>query len=349
MAAHLTGYLLLWAAYDQRISIEPSPVILGAFYFLAGYGAVCFYMSSVGVNVINFKAKYIGLVTAFLLLSYGMSGSIYSQIFSFFYADIGDGKSDIPGYLLFIAISGTVINFICTVFMFSVSRTMENKLLEESKGTSKKEPLLPAAIKSSEIKQNDDFEIPLIDRKAPQTLYSNPDPESANTAVVPTEQTQSEEPPDNSLTPGQILMTGVFWLYTITYTVQQGFSYVTNISFIVKAIEGPNADPTWIAKTAADHITLFSVANSAARCLFAILSDIIGDKLGLDRSFLLIIGELIMFIPQLALAIGTDAIDVGNNVLWMCSLFVGVGWGAGGALFPALTRDFFGMNLCIKN
>lgn len=346
LVAHLAGYLLLWAAYERKIDIEPSPLILGAFYFLAGYGSVCFYMASVGVNVINFKAKYTGIVTAFLLLSYGLSGSIYSQIFAFVYADVGEGKSDIAGYLLFIAISGAVINFICTAFMFSVPKKLEYQLLEESKAKSKKEVLPPLPIKSALEKPADDMEMALIDKSAPRTVYSNQDPESGAKEAVPLEAgnpaAKSSDSIDNSLTPAQILRSGAFWLFAITYTIQQGFSYVTNVAFIIRANEGPNADPTWIAKNAADHITMFSIANSAARFLFAVLSDIIGDKLGLDRSFLLIIGELVMLVPQIALAIGTDAIDVGTNVLWMCSLFVGVGWGAGGALFPSLTRDFFG-------
>lgn len=332
LIAHLAGYLLLWATYERKIDIEPTPIFLGAFYFLAGYGSVCFYMSAVGVNVINFKSKYIGLVTAFLLLFYGLSGSIFSQIFAFQYADVGDGQSDVGGYLLFLAISGTVINFICTTFMFAVPKKMEYQLLEETKTKSE---LAPVPIKSALAQPADDMEMALVDKTSPQTLYSA---ESSSKDGAP----PSLESEDRSLTPAEILRSGVFWLYAITYTLQQGFSYVTNVAFIVRANEGPLVDSTWVAKTAADHITLFSIANSGARFLFAVLSDIIGDKLGLDRSFLLIVGELIMLVPQLALAIGTDAIDVGTNVLWMCSLFVGVGWGAGGALFPSLTRDFFG-------
>ena len=332
LIAHLAGYLLLWATYERKIDIEPTPIFLGAFYFLAGYGSVCFYMSAVGVNVINFKSKYIGLVTAFLLLFYGLSGSIFSQIFAFQYADVGDGQSDVGGYLLFLAISGTVINFICTTFMFAVPKKMEYQLLEETKTKSE---LAPVPIKSALAQPADDMEMALVDKTSPQTLYSA---ESSSKDGAP----PSLESEDRSLTPAEILRSGVFWLYAITYTLQQGFSYVTNVAFIVRANEGPLVDSAWVAKTAADHITLFSIANSGARFLFAVLSDIIGDKLGLDRSFLLIFGELIMLVPQLALAIGTDAIDVGTNVLWMCSLFVGVGWGAGGALFPSLTRDFFG-------
>jgi hypothetical protein len=342
LIAHLTGYLLLWATYERRIEIEPSPIILGAFYFLAGYGSVCFYMSSVGVNVINFKSKYMGIVTAFLLLFYGLSGSIFSQIFAYQYADMGDGESDVGGYLLFLAISGTVINFICTLFMSAVPKKMEYQLLEESKNKSKTNDIasIPVPIKSALEHPHDDMEMALVDKNSPETMYSKEEAvSSSQESPPPVNRAESE---DLSLTPTQILMTGTFWLYAITYTLQQGFSYVTNVAFIIRANEGPVADPVWVAKTAADHITLYSVANSGARFLFAVLSDIIGDKLGLDRSFLLIIGELIMLIPQLALAIGTDAIDIGTNLLWMCSLFVGVGWGAGGALFPSLTRDFFG-------
>ena len=289
-------------------------------------------MATIGVNIINFKAKYTGLVSAILLLFYGISGSIFSQIYSNFYVDVSNGQENTGGFLLFLCISTVVTNFICTFMMFTVPVAVEKALLSDA-GEKKAEEPAPESIKAVQLTQNDDdMDIPLIDRNSPTKPYIQSDPENPEPAA----------PQDNSMSPTQILASGIFWLFTLTYVLQQGLTYVSNVSTIIESIEGPQANPINVAKSGADHVTLISVAQSASRFLFAILSDIIGDKLGLDRSFLLVVSELCLLLPMLTLAIGTDAVDVGINLMWMCSIFIGVGWGAAGALFPPLTKDFFG-------
>lgn len=335
------GYLMMWMAYAGRLGPEVSPLMMSIFYFLAGYGSTAAYMATIGVNMVNFKAKYSGLVTAVLMLFYGMSGSIFSQIYSAFYAQVTDGQDNTGGFLMFLFISTTLVNFICTFCIFHVPYSEERALLLGSiEGKALANPI-PETLKSARTTGETD-EIPLVNRQAPPKSYT----ETTGLSPPDIEATVSQNETEQGLSPAQILMSGVFWLFTLTYILQQGLTYVTNVTSIIQALEGKQADPTRISKTGADHVTLISLAQSASRFLFGILADIIGVHLGYDRSFLLVVAELFLLLPMLTLAIGTDKIDVGVNLLWMCSVFVGFGWGAAGALFPPLTKDFFGNSLC---
>ena len=331
------GYLLMWLLFEGKFGAS-TPVsdtaALCFFYFLAGFGSTAAYMATIGVNIVNFKAKYTGLVSAVLLLCYGFSGTLYSQVYSIGFADNGSGVDNTSGYLLFLFISVTVINFVCTFLMFKVPADTGYKRMKETEdgqdASANRNSLKLAQVPP----EDEDFDIPLVDQnQSPAKTYTQPEEPKIDDA-------ENLEP--KSMSPLQILCSSVFWLFALTYILQQGLTYVTNVSSIVVAIEGPSADPIRLARTGADHVTLISIAQSASRFLFALLADIIGDKLKLDRSFLLIVAELCLLLPMMILSIGTDSVDVGVNLLWLCSILVGFGWGAAGALFPPLTRDFFG-------
>ncbi|KAJ3265887.1 hypothetical protein HDU76_012007, partial [Blyttiomyces sp. JEL0837] len=74
-------------------------------------------MAGIGVNIVNFKIHDIGKVTGVLLLFYGLSGTIYSQIYFNSY------RNNASGYLIFLAISVFVINFLCCFTIFAVPPT----------------------------------------------------------------------------------------------------------------------------------------------------------------------------------------------------------------------------------
>ncbi|KAI8839944.1 major facilitator superfamily domain-containing protein [Chytridium lagenaria] len=101
------GYLLIWLAYEGRLASPFSTYGAVAFYyFLCGTGSSAAYMATIGVNVTNFPSNTVGKVVGVLLLFYGLSGTVYSQVYSNLYA------SNTGGYLLFLTTSTLVINFV---------------------------------------------------------------------------------------------------------------------------------------------------------------------------------------------------------------------------------------------
>ncbi|KAJ1553059.1 hypothetical protein HK405_009074 [Cladochytrium tenue] len=98
------GYLLMFFAYTGRIAA--SAACMATYYFLAGTGSTAAYMSSVGVNLINFPLQHSGKIIGVLLVFYGFSGTIYSQVYSRFFS------GDTDTYFLFLALSTGCSNLI---------------------------------------------------------------------------------------------------------------------------------------------------------------------------------------------------------------------------------------------
>ncbi|KAI8830144.1 hypothetical protein BC829DRAFT_465547 [Chytridium lagenaria] len=141
------------------------------------------------------------------------------------------------------------------------------------------------------------------------------------------------------MTPIEILRSVTFWLLTVSYIWQQGITYFNNIGTIVKVLAGPNESPAAIAATTGFHVTLLSVSNCIARLTFGAGSDYI-VRLGVDRSSLLLVSEILTFIP---LAIVGFASTLPPSLLGFSSVLTGFAFGAASALFPPLTADFFGL------
>ncbi|TPX30711.1 hypothetical protein SmJEL517_g05791 [Synchytrium microbalum] len=149
-----------------------------------------------------------------------------------------------------------------------------------------------------------------------------------------------EEEEEASLTPFQMLNSLTFFLFAIAYIWQQGLTYFSNISTIVTSLMGADVDPATLNRMISTHITILSVFNSAGRFAFGLFYDIVSARFPrVDRSILLIVVEILLLVPMTMLGWG----DISSQGLYMCSILIGLGFGAGGSLFPPLTRDFFGV------
>ncbi|KAJ3098892.1 hypothetical protein HDU97_003667 [Phlyctochytrium planicorne] len=154
------------------------------------------------------------------------------------------------------------------------------------------------------------------------------------------EAVEAVEKSGRDMTPLQILRSWMFWLFTISYIWQQGITYFNNIGTIVKVLAGPDATAADIAATTGFHVTLLSVSNCIARLTFGAGSDVVVFRLGIDRSSLLLVGEILTAIP---LAIVAFSNTLPPALLGFSSVMTGFAFGAASALFPPLTADFFGL------
>ncbi|KAJ3411681.1 hypothetical protein HDV05_001842 [Chytridiales sp. JEL 0842] len=148
-----------------------------------------------------------------------------------------------------------------------------------------------------------------------------------------------------------ILKSPTFWMYTATFTFQQGITYISNLSEILTAanLSTPSASPSILAELAtktSTHVTLLSLSQSLGRLSFGLLPDILPrSNPFLSPTSLFLLSQLILLLPLMVLAGGTSS-DAG---LIFCSLTVGYGFGAAGALFPQLTREYFGSKVYVSN
>jgi hypothetical protein len=150
-----------------------------------------------------------------------------------------------------------------------------------------------------------------------------------------------------SLSPILILKSPIFWLYCSVCVFQQGLTYMSNISLIVYASSATVLSTETLAAKTTLHLTLLSVFQSLGRFSFGLLSDVFKTAkcrpLLKDCTWLVIIAQLQILLPVLILGFGGVAGSVTQGALIFCSISMGFGFGAAGACFPVLAREYFGM------
>ncbi|KAJ3095381.1 hypothetical protein HDU97_007004 [Phlyctochytrium planicorne] len=316
-------------------------------------------MAVIGVNITNFPQSAVGKVTGVLLLFYGLSGTVYSQIYSnFYYASTG-------GYLLFLAISSAAINFVGLTAIqrvplashhHQVTPRVSNSIKPDNKAPPQP-PQLPSIEKQDSILTIPELLIATSVSNSTASFSPAGQPVSVTASMKRLEvknSTLSLSTSRKSMNPIQILKSPVFWLYTTCFTFQQGLTYITNISSIIAAMEGPAMLPdasnstTIIAPTdntnlVALHLTICSVFQAAGRLFTGVSLDLpIFSERGYDRTLLLAFFMVFLEMPHLLIAFVGSAGMISRGLLAFCSSCVGLGLGSVGALFPPLTKEYFG-------
>eukprot|EP00842_Homolaphlyctis_polyrhiza_P000409 jgi/Hompol1/1369/HPOL_005108-RA len=331
LASYTLGYALMWAAFQGSIGGQ-NVVAISFYYFLAGFGSTAGYMATIGVNIVNFPPHLTGLTTGILLLFYGLSGTIYSQIYSGFYPE------DTGGFLLFLMLSVAIVNGIgCfTIYPASTpfypSKPNSNVVGESLPQPTERSRLITAESPLRREVELDEMRLPLV-----QDQHSRTDSESRQSS-------NQQQSSDTSVAPLDILKSKYFWLYAMVCIWQQGLTYMSNVSTILAAINPPDTSPDWLAKIGALHVTLLSIGQSIGRFFAGTLSDWMIARLGYDRSALLIVAQALLIIPHLivALAASGTLTLLSGTLFYFCSACIGLAFGAAGALFPPITKDLFG-------
>jgi len=119
-----------------------------------------------------------------------------------------------------------------------------------------------------------------------------------------------------------------------------GITYFYNISSILTTILGPNADQFYINNLISLHVSILSIMNCLGRLLIGTGSDFIHSKYHFNRTILFFLAQCILAIPFLIL--GFSRVIISTSMLLICSILVGLAFGACGGIFPVLTLEYFG-------
>lgn len=318
-------------------------------------------MSAIGTSTANFDESIVGLIGGILLLFYGIAGVLYSVVFKALYT------SNVEGFLLFILLTVLIVNF-CAIAVLqkipptgSVEEQVDTKLGPSSENNQR------IIIATSEPIYSETYELvtpPSSSSSAPPRSPQSPDDQihaalltthgdttennerkrllSLKTDGLSPSPTPIKTPTAASMTPRQMLTSSLFWSYAIATILQQGLTYQVNINAIIQTSLGPSASIETGTELTAVHVTLISAFQSIGRFIFGAGSDVLANH-GVERSILLVVANLLLFIPPLLLACTQDFSSITKGaMLYFCSILVGLGWGAGGGLFPTLTRSLFG-------
>ncbi|ORY43735.1 MFS general substrate transporter [Rhizoclosmatium globosum] len=375
------GYLLMYLAYSGTIS--GSTGAMSTFYFIAGMGSTCAYMGTI-----------VGKVVGTLLLFYGLSGTIYSQIF------YGGYSNSTQGYFLFLTLSVSVVNFVCCFTTFNVPPPNKeeakdkdmNEIDTKNRVQSDLEELTPIGKQGKAASNESLSSIPelllvhhsirrersgslksdslstlkrMLGRSNDESITSGGRVSKVSRYTYGTRASQvsrattkaksmkskkdgkeslyvasreglsinnGDDGGERDLSPLEILKSPIFWLYA-------GLTYMSNFFLILEAALGSSVtDSGTLALKNTTHVTIMSVFQALGRVSFSLLLDFFASspRIKVDRSILLFVAQLLVLLPTLVLACGATS----ESALYFCSIFIGYGFGCGGACFPVCTKDF---------
>ncbi|KAJ3239569.1 hypothetical protein HDU78_002797 [Chytriomyces hyalinus] len=323
------GYALMYLGYEHKIA--STTAAMSVYYFIVGIGSTCSYMGCIGANVKNFNASpHEGKVLGILLLFYGLSASLFAQIANALFADRGAGA-----LLLFSAAVCGIVNFFAGCFTFEVG-TLATAQVGDAHGNRLASVHDSAKSPAASIRPNANGEVSHIDV-----------PKRGGPTVVKTFDSDKVDGSDVQLSPIDILRHPLFWCLSATFVFMQGLTYITNFVTILEAAVGEREATEHADRIVTQNsiqVTVMSVFNSLGRLTLPIFCEILQKKktpiATLDRSMLLLACQVLIFIPTATLATGAGS----EGVFYMSSILISYGFGGAGALFPVLTKDFFGMH-----
>lgn len=304
-------------------------------------------MVAVALNLQIFRSDRVrGITLALLMLFYGLSSTIYAQIYRFGYSNAT--RVDTSGFLFFMFISVTFVNILGVLFLEKVPLSPLPAADDHPEQLMMEKPI--------QIDEVDITDASTTTHQSPLTRTSTSNRSDVKTdcesSVLATQvATPVDEKIDLEKQPIKeqeenvfkaILSSSTFWAYIIVLIWQQGLTYMSNVSLIIRSTAPMDkvGDDVYLAQESSVHTTLQSVFQSIGRFVFAYISQHTSTFILLDNTVLMTIMEFLLLVPLLILTISPMAT---NADLIASSVMVGLGWGACAGLYPGLVRDYFGM------
>ncbi|KAF9392519.1 hypothetical protein CPB97_000601 [Podila verticillata] len=350
-------------------------------YCFAGVASTAGYLAALAANMANFPATTSGTVSGILLAFFGLSATLFSQIKTHIFSgqgEVPDPTSSLMGtkatqqFLLFLTIITTVIYLIAAVFMVRIKKpavksldsgsssvTTVNETNEKTTGTNPAQALsrsttyTPSMVNGREgwnhssttLDKESGIERTGTRHLPGDTILSETSPASTEPVITSTAPGKTWVNPyltSIDMKPRAILRESTFWFFVIAQVSQQGFSYINNVDSIVHAILDPN-DPSSVTRSVSLtglHVSLISIGNCLGRLASGVISDWVINHYRISRSVFFFGSEILILIPLAIMGFTTGMVSMPALVVSSC--LIGATYGATGALFASMTRDFFG-------
>ncbi|KAJ3176901.1 hypothetical protein HK101_010364 [Irineochytrium annulatum] len=357
-----SGFFLMYLAFiDKLPSSMQNVAAIAIYYFIAGVGACASYLACFAINMINFDRRYSGLLTGIQGIFFGLSGTVFSQIYAAYFS------TDTASFLLFLTITVFSINLWGMFTMVILPHPTNTKADDLENAMDVPAPVTSETVARSEglagVKMGgsgdddaavkDDVGTVVLREESEEGASSEGSSSSLTTVDLSAQDVgttarvirRSKTGKTTAyrgvgMSPLEILRSSAFWLFGVCFIWQQGNTYFSNIGTIVKELAPADASAQDLARTTGLHVTLLSVFNCVSRIIFGAGSDVIVARFGVDRSLLLLVGEVLSVAP---LAVMGLAHDVTPPLLAFSSVMTGFAWGSTSAIWPPMTADFFGM------
>ncbi|KAF9585052.1 hypothetical protein BGW38_004089 [Lunasporangiospora selenospora] len=328
-------------------------------YCLAGVASTAGYLAALAANMANFPASTAGTVSGILLAFFGLSATLFSQIKTHLFSGQNEdvdpnaklrGTKATQDFLLFLTIITTAIYLIAAVIMVKIKKPSKPvKTVDSGSSSTTTVNEIDAKSRPVQAMSRTTTFTPSINNDREGTNRTNGDetPETKEETKVVMKNDDDDSWFNPYLTsvdmkPKALLFEATFWFFVIAQVSQQGFSYINNVDSIVHAILDPN-DPSTASRAVSMtglHVTLISVGNCIGRLASGVISDWVISRHRISRSIFFFGSEILILIPLLIMGFSKPIVTTASLIASSC--LIGATYGATGALFASMTRDFFG-------
>ncbi|KAJ3072395.1 hypothetical protein HDU98_003711 [Podochytrium sp. JEL0797] len=300
------GFAGIYLAYSGVFTGALASIgAISAYYFVAGLGSTGSYVVCYGVNLLNFPAKYSGFVSGVLGVFYALSILTYSQIHTQLFP-----QSDITQYLLFVAVSSFVINFVAAFTLVKIHVPIGGVTGGVTGESEAIDGVNPNSMETLVEERVDSEKLEII---APMEVV-----------VDVTE-----------LTPKEILLSPIFWMLALSYIFQQAIVYFNNIGSVANSLQ---FDSTIVSQ----QLLILSVCQAIGRVSVGLTSDYITQKFQhVDRSIFHLICQIINALPFAMLGLLPES-SITLSILSLSSAVVGFTFGGIWVMYPPLLTKYFG-------
>ncbi|KAJ1540257.1 hypothetical protein HK405_011539 [Cladochytrium tenue] len=323
-AAGLTlflGYSGMAWTYAGYIT-PPFPALVLA-YFLVGLGSSGVFNSTLSTVVRNFPASSRGLAVGVSVAFVGLSALVLSQLAALFSRSAAPGGGE-PGsfdcfdFLQFSAVAVGLTPVVASLFLVDPKWPAAIAAVAAARGrTPPPQPSVTGAAA--------DETRPLLEGGAPRTRRASRLPLFASDSDA-------------------LLLFFAFLLVT-----GPGLMYINNIGTAVDTLLGYTDDTRGLGGGGDGHraaaarrlqVGLISVCNAAGRAIFGALSDGLESRRGVPRVYTLVTGAGLVAAANIGAAAVADSIPT----LTVCTVLLGLGYGATFGVCPTVVSLFFGLD-----
>ncbi|KAI9783764.1 MAG: hypothetical protein M1839_003100 [Geoglossum umbratile] len=345
------GYYPIHLAYDWGPGATSVPVLC-LFSLLTGIGSCAAFSASLKSAALNFP-HHRGTATAFPLAAFGLSAFFFSTLSSLAF------PGNTSDFLFLLAIGTFTIIFVSLFFLRVIPHPSIYEALPASNTHFRPNSSQLRRPKSAEVRSslerelvNEASDSPCPDIEETLSLISSSSSSSPGDVICEEEGVVKAHGDDShhlDIRGMSLLPKAEFWQLFALLGLLTGVGLMTinNIGNDAQALWShydDSADPKFIQKWQAMHVSILSLMSFTGRLLSGVGSDLIVKKLGMSRFWCLVASSSIFCVGQLC------AMKIENpHNLWAVSGLTGLAYGFLFGVYPTLVSEAFGVHGLSQN
>lgn len=300
------GYIGLKVQFDRQV---PNVIISVLLSFFIGIGSTFVNSSMIKCAAITYPENR-GVATSFPVASYGLSAFAYSFIGNHLFGANTSKFLGLLGYsTLVIALVGLPAIYMADKESRKSNVTYSSMRHTPAQSFELESMASPRQSASQHRRSGSQFKV----------TGSSPDP----------------------ITKLEVAKSPQFWLLLSILGLLAGLGqlYIYSVGFMIKVLLHGSDDDT-IQSAQSSQVSLISIFNCAGRLLCGAFGDLLANKYGQQRSWVVFVPAAVLLIVQVFCFTVTE-----YDKLWIASTLNGIGYGFGWSSIPQILLEYFGVEV----